>query len=223
MSHIAFEIERLHKALEPYDASLVAVSKFHPVPQLMKAYDAGQRIFGESRAQEFLTKVPEMPEDVKWHFIGHLQTNKVKQIIGKTYLIESVDSERLFELIDRESEKMGVVTNILLQAHVAAEEAKFGFYPEELLSFLKTNRYQQLKNVRICGLMGMATNTDDEVRIRRDFQALHSLFEEIRNDETFDLPDFRYLSMGMSGDWPLAVENGANIVRIGSAIFGERI
>ena len=213
---------RNFRSIVPSDVEIVAVSKFHPASLILEAYDAGQRLFGESRVQEFLMKEKDLPKDIRWHFIGHLQTNKVKQIIGKTSLIESVDSERLLELIDKESEKAGVITNVLLQVHVAAEEAKFGFFPEELDEYLQSGRYKNLKAVNICGLMGMATNTDNEERIKSDFSRLHSVFEEVRNKYGKDLPDFSRLSMGMSGDWRLAVEEGSNIVRIGSAIFGNR-
>ena len=221
MSEVAENIRKF-RALVPEDVEIVAVSKFHPAEMIMEAYDAGQQLFGESRVQEFLEKEKELPKDIRWHFIGHLQTNKVKHIIGKTSLIESVDSDRLLELIDRESVKAGVVTDILLQVHVAAEEAKFGFYPEELHALISGGTIRDLKATKICGLMGMATNTDDETRVKSDFRKLHDLFEEIKKEYHEELPQFTRLSMGMSGDWPLAVEEGANIVRIGSAIFGER-
>ena len=211
------------RALVPHDVEIVAVSKFHPSSMIMEAYEAGQKSFGESRVQEFVEKEKELPKDIKWHFIGHLQTNKVKAIIGKTYMVESVDSERLLYLIDRESEKAGVVTNILLQVHVAAEEAKFGFFPEELKEYLASGKFEELKATKICGLMGMATNTDDEERVKHDFATLHSLFKDVKENYGKMLPHFEKLSMGMSGDWPLAVEEGSNIVRIGSAIFGDRI
>ena len=205
----------------PEGVALVAVSKFQPVEAIQAAYDAGQRLFGESRVQEFLEKRALLPADIRWHFIGHLQTNKVKSIIGATALIESVDSVRLLELIDRESEKAGVVTDILLQVHVAMEETKFGFLPEELLDYFRTKGFGSLNNVRIRGLMGMASNTEDTNRIREDFSSIAYLFSDIRSKapapEYFDV-----LSMGMSGDWSLAVDEGATIVRIGSAIFGSR-
>ena len=205
----------------PEGVALVAVSKFQPVEAIQAAYDAGQRLFGESRVQEFLEKKALLPADIRWHFIGHLQTNKVKSIIGATALIESVDSVRLLELIDRESEKAGVVTDILLQVHVAMEETKFGFLPEELLDYFQTKGFGSLNNVRIRGLMGMASNTEDTNRIREDFSSIAYLFSDIRSKahapEYFDV-----LSMGMSGDWPLAVDEGATIVRLGSAIFGSR-
>lgn len=218
---IAEKIKEFH-AIVPPDVEIVAVSKFHPAEMIMEAYEAGQKCFGESRVQEFLEKEAKLPKDIKWHFIGHLQTNKVKPLIGKISIIESVDSPRLLRLINDESEKKGVITNVLLQIHVAAEEAKFGFYPQELRDYLGTKEYETFKSLRICGLMGMATNTDDEERVIQDFSSLHELFLEIRDDADLKLPDFKFLSMGMSGDWPLAVKEGANIIRIGSAIFGNR-
>lgn len=221
MSVIGERIEYF-RSIVPENVEIVAVSKFHPVSAIKEAYDAGQRRFGESRVQEFLLKEKELPDDIEWHFIGHLQTNKVKQIIGKTSLIESVDSEKLLGLIDSESEKAAVVTNVLLQVHVAAEEAKFGFYPEEILAYFGTRKYENLKATHICGLMGMATNTEDETRIKEDFALLSSIFEKIKNNRDLGLRGFDKLSMGMSGDWPLALKEGANIIRIGSAIFGNR-
>lgn len=206
----------------PSGVELVAVSKFHPVEALREAYDAGQRCFGESRVQELVAKEKELPADIRWHFIGHLQTNKVKQLIGKTSLIESVDSEKLLRLIDKESEKAGVVTNVLMQVHVAREETKFGFYPEELLHFFEQRGYETLTNTHICGVMGMASNTDDVERVKADFKAIAEIYRCIADDESLGLRGFDKLSMGMSGDWQLAVEEGANIIRIGTAIFGER-
>ncbi len=206
----------------PSGVELVAVSKFHPVEALREAYDAGQRCFGESRVQELVAKEKELPSDIRWHFIGHLQTNKVKQLIGKTSLIESVDSEKLLRLIDKESEKAGVLTNVLMQVHVAREETKFGFYPEELLQFFRQRGYETLTNTHICGVMGMASNTDDEQRVKADFKAIAEIYRCIADDESLGLRGFDKLSMGMSSDWPLAVDEGANIIRIGTAIFGER-
>lgn len=206
----------------PAGVELVAVSKFHPVEALMEAYEAGQRCFGESRVQELTVKERELPSDIRWHFIGHLQTNKVKQLIGKVALIESVDSERLLRLIDRESEKAHVVTNVLMQVHVAREETKFGFYPEELLEFFRGRGFESLVATHICGIMGMASNTDDAARVRSDFRQIADIYREIADDPSLGLRGFDKLSMGMSGDWPIAVEEGANIIRIGTAIFGER-
>lgn len=205
----------------PAGVRLVAVSKFHPVEKLMAAYEAGQRRFGESRVQELLAKEPQMPADVEWHFIGHLQTNKVKQLVGKTSLIESIDSERLLDMVDQESRKAGVTTRVLMQVHVAREETKFGFWPEELLDYFRARKFENLTNTHICGVMGMASNTDDEQRVSEDFAAIAKVYGDIL-ELCPDLRGFDTLSMGMSGDWPLAVEHGSNMVRIGTAIFGER-
>ena len=213
---------RHFKSILPPSVEMVAVSKFHPAEAILQAYNAGQRLFGESRVQEFLEKQKVLPKDIRWHFIGHLQTNKVRPIIGKTSLIESVDSERLLDLIDKESARAGVVSKVLLQVHVAAEEAKFGFFPQQLLDFLLSKRHESLPSVQICGIMGMATNTDRIQRIKADFHSLRSLFLKIRDYPDLNLPHFSLLSMGMSGDWQYAVEEGADIIRIGSAIFGSR-
>lgn len=216
--------ENLGKILSeiPSGVRLVAVSKFHPAEAVMEAYDAGQRIFGESRVQELLAKEPVLPSDIQWHFIGHLQTNKVRQLVGHVSLIESVDSERLLDLIDRESEKAGVVSRVLMQVHVAREETKFGFYPEELLEYFSSRRFENLKATHICGIMGMASNTDDITRVRADFKAIADVFHAVADDGDLGLRGFDILSMGMSGDWRIAVEEGANLIRIGTAIFGQR-
>ena len=206
----------------PEGVELVAVSKFHPAEAVLEVYRAGQRRFGESRVQELLAKIPQLPDDIQWHFIGHLQTNKVRSLMGKTAMIESVDSDKLLRLIDRESARAGVMTRVLMQIHVAREETKFGFYPEELFEWFADRRFESLTNTHICGIMGMASNTDDEERVRRDFTDIRSAFDRIRLDIAPDLRGFDTLSMGMSGDWPLAVECGSNLVRIGSAIFGPR-
>lgn len=220
-SQIAEAVIRLHGEL-PEGVDLVAVSKFHPVDALQGAYDAGQRRFGESRVQELLAKQPQLPDDIEWHFIGHLQTNKVRQIIGRTALIESVDSERLLNLIDAESAKAGVVTRVLMQVHVAREETKFGFSPDELTEYFGNHCFESLKATHICGVMGMASNTDDVALVRDDFRRIAAIFRTIREMPGLDLRGFDILSMGMSGDWPLAVEEGSNLVRVGTAIFGPR-
>ncbi len=218
---VAEEIIKLREEI-PEGISLVAVSKFHPASMIREAYDAGQRLFGESRVQELLEKIPLLPEDIEWHFIGHLQTNKVRQLIGKVALIESVDSEKLLALIDSESRKAGVVTNVLMQVHVAAEETKFGFLPEELMSYFKDKRFENLTNTHICGVMGMASNTSDMSRVRADFAEIRRIFREISEDSSLGLRGFDRVSMGMSHDWRIAVEEGSTSVRIGSLIFGER-
>lgn len=217
---IAENIKELHAEL-PAGVRLVAVSKFHPVSQLQEAYDAGQRLFGESRVQELLEKIPQLPADIHWHFIGHLQSNKVRHLIGRTTLIESVDSEPLLDLIDKESVRAGVVTRVLMQVHVAREETKFGFLPEELLEYFRQRKFESLKATHICGVMGMASNTDDVDRVRRDFAEIRSIFDTIVH-ECPDLRGFDTVSMGMSGDWPIAVEEGSNLVRVGTRIFGQR-
>lgn len=221
-STIIHNLEAIKNRL-PEDVQLVAVSKFHPAEMIQDAYDAGQRKFGESRVQEFLEKIPNLPADIEWHFIGHLQTNKVRQIIGKTAMIESVDSERLLSIIDKESEKAGVVTRVLLQVHVAMEETKFGFYEEELLDFFAQRKFENLKATHICGIMGMASNTDDEARVAADFAKIAYIYNKVRNEASLGISGFDTLSMGMSGDWPLAVDAGSNLIRVGSAIFGPRV
>ena len=218
---IASRLRELDRQI-PEGVRLVAVSKFHPAQAVMAAYEAGQRCFGESRVQELLRKEPELPGDIKWHFIGHLQTNKVRQLVGHCDVIESVDSERLLDLIDRESERAGVVSRVLMQVHVAREETKFGFYPEELLEYFRERRFESLKARHICGVMGMASNTDDRERVAEDFSRIAEVYHTIREDASLGLRGFDLLSMGMSGDWPLAVDHGANVIRIGTAIFGER-
>ena len=221
MTEIRKQITRLRAEL-PEGVALCAVSKFHPVEALREAYDAGQRTFGESRVQELLEKIPQLPADISWHFIGHLQTNKVRQLIGRTAMIESVDSERLLALIDRESEKAGVITRVLMQLHVAAEETKFGFTPQELEDYFANRRFESLRATHICGVMGMATNTDDTDRISSDFRQIGGTFRRIRTEIAPDLRDFDTISMGMSDDYPLAIAEGSTLVRIGSTIFGAR-
>ncbi len=200
----------------PAGVELVAVSKFHPLEQLREAYDAGQRRFGESRADELAAKAAAMPADVQWHFIGHLQTNKVRKVVASASVIESIDSERLLRAVDAEAARIGKVIDVFLQAHVAAEETKTGFLPEEIPHVAALAR--ELSSIRVVGIMGMASNVDDADRINADFAALAALSRELQTV----IPSAQRLSMGMSGDWPLAVANGATLVRIGSAIFGPR-
>lgn len=206
----------------PEGVRLVAVSKFHPAPLIREAYDCGQRDFGESRAQELLLKKELLPQDVRWHFIGHLQKNKVKAIVPFVCLIHSVDSYALLEEIDRQAQKVGRKIDVLLELHVAQENTKSGFSPDELLQVLEQGEWRKLQGVRIKGLMCMATNTDDKLRIRSDFAKALSVFNEVKgkyfeNDDAFEIK-----SWGMSGDWKEAVEEGSDMVRIGTAIFGER-
>lgn len=221
MSTITENLAAIRSTL-PQEVELVAVSKFHPVEALREAYDAGQRIFGESRVQELMDKIPRMPDDVRWHFIGHLQTNKVKHLIGRVSLIESVDSPRLLYLIDRLSAEAGVTTRVLLQLHVAQEETKFGFLPEELVQFVKDGGFNTLKATHVCGVMGMASNTDDRGRVSQDFRLIYDTFTTLRDDPTIGLRGFGIVSMGMSHDYQLAIECGSTMVRIGTDIFGQR-
>ena len=216
---ISARIKELHASL-PQGVTLVAVSKFHPVESLKEAYEAGQRIFGESRVQELVVKHEALPKDIEWQMIGHLQTNKVRQIVPFVSLIQSVDSVRLAECINREAERIGRVVDILLEIHVAQEESKTGWKYPELVTFLQGEGLKSLKNIRVRGVMGMATNTDDEAVIRADFEQLAKHYNELKPlfGEAFDT-----LSMGMSDDYELAVECGSTMVRIGSSIFGERI
>ena len=220
MTRIGEEIEKF-RSLLPQGTELVAVSKFHPAESIAEAYAAGQRVFGESRVQELLQKIPLLPSDIRWHFIGHLQTNKVRQIIGKTALIESVDSEKLLDLIDSESRRAGTTTGVLMQLHVAEEETKFGFTPEELLDYFSSRKFENLTNTHIYGVMGMASNTSDQNRIRADFAAIAATAGRIRQICP-DLRGFDTISMGMSGDWAIAIEEGSTLVRVGTAIFGNR-
>ena len=221
MNRIADNLKHIRATL-PQDVTLVAVSKFHPAGAIMDAYDAGQRNFGESRVQELSVKAPQLPADINWHFIGHLQSNKVRQLLRlRPALIESVDSERLLTAIDNEAEKQGIIQNVLMQLHVAQEETKTGFHPDELLDYFRDRRFETLRATHICGIMGMATNTDDERRIRSDFNTISATFSEIRS-VCPDLRGFDTVSMGMSDDYPTAIDCGSSMVRVGTAIFGTR-
>lgn len=213
----------LHSCIDaiPVGVKLVAVSKFHPIESILEAYNEGQRIFGESRANELISKAKILPKDIQWHFIGHLQTNKVRSILPYTTLIHSVDSERLITLIDQEAKRIDQITNILLQVHVAQEDTKYGFLPDELTTLARSGTLENKKNIRICGIMGMATNTDDQERIKSDFIAIKETFDQVKTLLVKNT-DFCILSMGMSDDYPLAIKHGSNMVRIGSSIFGNR-
>ena len=250
---VSDNLKALYEKL-PSAVKLVAVSKFHPVSRLMEAYDAGQRVFGENRPQELAQKVPQMPSDVEWHFIGHLQTNKLKLVLPYVSLVQSVDSFHLLEAIDKWGRENGKTVDILLELHLGAEETKHGFSeedillccgrtPSETLRSLRDLRPSHewappsneprvaqvsegvlppLENVRIRGLMGMATNTEEEGVIEADFARIEALFKRIRAEHPELRDTFTELSIGMSGDWPIAVRHGATMVRIGTDIFGER-
>ena len=204
----------------PSDVKLVAVSKFHPVEAIRSAYDAGQRVFGESRPQEFAAKARALGlEGLEWHFIGHLQTNKLKLVLPYASMVESVDSPHLLQAVEDWGAGQGRTVDVLLEVHIGVEESKSGFSPAEVLQTVYG--YSRYSHVNICGLMGMASNTTDEGRIREDFALIRSLFDDIREQHP-EMTRFRELSIGMSGDWRIALEFGATIVRIGTAIFGPR-
>lgn len=207
----------------PNGVKLVAVSKYHPIEALQEAYDAGQRIFGESHVQELVGKEEALPKDIIWHFIGHLQTNKVKYIVPFISLIHAVDTMKLLKEIDKQAQKVGRKVNCLLQLHIAKEETKFGFTPEELKEMLSQNEWKEYNNVNICGLMCMATNTDDDQQVRNEFHYARSIFDEVKTTYFATDDSFCELSMGMSGDYPLAIEEGCTMVRVGSKIFGNRV
>ena len=206
----------------PQGVRLVAVSKFHPNEAIEEAYQAGQRIFGESKVQEMTAKYESLPKDIEWHFIGHLQSNKIKYMIPYVAMIHGIDTYKLLAEVNKQAGKAGRTVNCLLQIHVAQEETKFGFSPEECREMLDAGEWKALAHVRICGLMGMASNTDNIEQINGEFRLLSSLFKEIKENWFADSDVFRELSMGMSHDYPLAVECGSTMVRVGSLIFGER-
>ena len=216
---IESQIKRFQGEL-PGGVKLLAVSKFHPVEAIVEAYEAGQRAFGESRPQELKQKYEVLPHDIEWHMIGHLQTNKVKYIAPFVHLIESLDSERLAEEIERQAAKCDRVIDCLLEIHVTAEESKSGWDYAELLEFVRRGGFKALPHIRLRGVMGMATFTDDEVVVRADFERLAACKAELA--EYFG-EEFDTLSMGMSDDYRLAIEYGSTEVRIGSTIFGERV
>ena len=215
---IKSEIERLRSEL-PEGVKLLAVSKFHPVEALQEAYDAGQRAFGESRPQELKAKQAVLPDDIEWHMSGHLQTNKIKYIAPYVHLIESLDSERLAEAIEKEAAKCDRTIDCLLEIHVTKEESKSGWDYAELLDFVRSGGFAAMPHIRLRGVMGMATFTDDEATVRGDFKRLNECFTELK--EHFGA-EFDTLSMGMSDDYPIAIEYGSTEVRIGSTIFGAR-
>ena len=221
MLSVAENIKTVRDSLLP-GVSLVAVSKFHPAEVLKEAYDAGQRMFGESRVQELVQKEPLLPSDMEWHFIGHLQTNKVRQLVPSVALIHSIDSEKLLRLVDKESGRIGRVTDVLLQLHVALETTKFGLTCEECEALVDSGVVDSLRNVRICGVMGMATNTDNVAEIHKEFREIRRVFDRLASGAMTGKDYFRTVSMGMSEDYRIAMEEGSTMVRIGTSIFGER-
>ncbi len=218
---VAENIEKV-KANLPENVGLVAVSKTIPAGLLMEAYNCGQRSFGENKVQEIVWKYEELPKDIEWHFIGHLQTNKIKYIAPFVHLIHGVDSFKLLKSIDAEAKKLGRNINCLLQFYIAEEEAKFGLSMQEAVEMLNSEEYKKLGNIKISGVMGMATYTEDETQIRKEFANLKTCFEKLKSDFFAENFDFIEISMGMSGDYLIAITEGSTMVRIGSIIFGER-
>ena len=201
---------------------MVAVSKTKPVEDIREAYDAGQRVFGENHALEMRDKHEVLPNDIDWHFIGHLQTNKIKYIIQYVRLIHSIDTFNLLQAVNKEAAKHERVVDCLLQFHIAEEETKFGLNMEEAEEILNSDAFKAMKNVRICGVMGMATNTDDMTQVRKEFKHLIEIFNTLKTKYFTDSERFKEISMGMSHDYPIAIEEGSTMVRVGSKIFGER-
>jgi pyridoxal phosphate enzyme (YggS family) len=212
----------LVKANLPAQVQLIAVSKTKPANLLMEAYTHGQRAFGENKVQELVGKFEELPKDIEWHFIGHMQTNKVKYIAPFVHLIHGVDSFKLLKTIDNEAKKANRIIPCLLQFHIAEEETKFGFSIGEVIEMIQSDEFNHLKNIQISGVMGMATYTDNETRIHKEFACLKSYFNQLKSGFFASQPEFKEISMGMSGDYLIAIEEGSTIVRIGSTIFGER-
>jgi len=216
--------ERLYrlKSELPENIRLLAVSKFHSESVIMEAYEAGQRIFGENRVQELLPKFEHLPKDIEWHFIGHLQANKVKYIVPFIHTIQSIDSLKLAETVNREATKCRRKIRVLLQIHIAQEKQKFGFSYDEVEDLLKRGAFRSLENLDLSGLMGMATLTDDQTQIRNEFHRLHCFFQQLKSDYFVTNDSFGELSIGMSDDYTIAVEEGSSMIRIGSKLFGQR-
>ena len=206
----------------PTHVRLVCVSKFNPNESILEAYETGERIFGESKVQELCGKYETLPKDIVWHFIGHLQTNKIRYIVPFVSLIHGVDSFKLLTEIDKQAAKTGKTVHCLLQVHIAQEETKFGFSPDELLEMFEAGAWKQLNNIQICGLMGMATYTVNKDQIRCEFNGLKTLFDQVKHQYFSDDSSFCELSMGMSDDFQIAIEEGSTLVRVGSSIFGHR-
>lgn len=210
------------KSTIPAHVKLVAISKTHPVETIMEAYNSGQLVFGENKVKEMVSKFEVMPKDIEWHLVGHLQSNKVKYIAPFVSLIHSVDSLKLLSTINKEADKVGRVIDCLFQIYIASEETKFGLSYEELEEMLNSSEYQSMKNIRIVGLMGMASFSDDLRLVRNEFRNLSAVFKQVRDKYFIDKPWFKELSMGMSSDYQIAIEEGSTLVRVGSSIFGHR-
>ncbi|KIO45825.1 YggS family pyridoxal phosphate-dependent enzyme [Sanguibacteroides justesenii] len=221
MSDISEHLKQVLNNL-PSRVKLIAVSKTKPVEAIEEAYKVGQRVFGENRVQELVEKYEALPKDIEWHLIGHLQTNKVKYVAPFVAMIHGVESLRLLDTINKEGEKNGRVIPCLLQFHIAEEETKFGLDEAEAKELLESENYGRMKNIHIVGVMGMATCTEDRKQIRKEFHHLKTIFDDLKQNYFSHDPAFKELSMGMSGDYPIAVEEGSTMVRVGSSIFGYR-
>ena len=218
---IAENIEKIRAEL-PDGVKLIAVSKLKPAEDVQEAYNAGQRAFGENYATELRDKAVVLPKDIEWHFIGHLQGKQLKYYIPFVIMIHGVDSIEHLEEVEKAAAKVDRTVNVLLQVHVAQEETKFGFLPEELVGLEKLVVLDNLGHTRICGVMGMASHTDDEARVRADFRRIHEIFDRLKAGPFANYPDFKEISMGMSHDWHIAVEEGSTMIRLGTSIFGAR-
>ncbi|MFP4046289.1 MAG: YggS family pyridoxal phosphate-dependent enzyme [Bacteroidales bacterium] len=219
---IAKNIEKFKKEELPEGVELVAVSKTKPNEDIMEAYNTGHLAFGENRVQELVTKYEELPKDIQWHMIGHLQSNKVKYIVPFVYLIHSVDKPKLLKVINKEAQKNNRIIDVLLQFHIAEEETKYGFDFDEVQQLLESKQFNEYVNVNVRGVMGMATFTDDMEKVRREFKHLADIFGKLKQNYFSDKQDFNEISMGMTNDYRVALEEGATILRIGSLIFGKR-
>jgi pyridoxal phosphate enzyme (YggS family) len=219
--NIKNNINNLRQSIPP-NCKLIAVSKTNPVEKIKEAYDAGQRAFGENRVQELTPKFEALPKDIEWHMIGHMQSNKVKYVAPFIHLIHSVDSYNLLEEINKQAAKITRTISCLLQIHIAEEESKFGFSEQEAFDLLHSDSVTNLNHVAIVGLMGMATFTDDKIQVRKEFKGLKTFFEKLKSSNLHSNVLMKELSMGMSGDYQIALEEGSTMVRVGSAIFGER-
>lgn len=219
---IAENISKFKQEIAPYNAQLIAVSKTKPNEDLLQAYEAGQLDLGENKVQELTQKQEELPKDIRWHMIGHLQRNKVKYIAPFVHLIHAVDSHRLLVEINKQAEKNNRVIDCLLQIYIAKEESKFGLDEKELNDLLNSPEFAEMKHIRIVGLMGMATNTENEATVRKEFKELKALFDQLKKESSSDKVIMKELSMGMTSDYKIALEEGSTMIRVGSAIFGNR-
>ena len=222
MSQVADKIDMLLNEIPPH-VKLIPISKTKPEQTILEAYNSGYKIFGENKVQELVRKHESLPADIEWHMVGHLQTNKVKYLAPFVYLLHGIDSFKLLKVVNREAEKTGRVINVLLQLHIATEETKFGLSEEEVFQIVDSEEFKIMRNVKIVGVMGMATYTSDEGHIRNEFKGLYRFYEKVKSEYFLEDKDFKEISMGMSSDYKIAIEEGSTMIRIGSLIFGSRI